>query len=102
MPLKGWVVLTKREQTVTFLLQEVCTITEIPLSSLSEQTQLIGSSAVLSSLRLVELLLALEEFAEDTLKLRFDWSSDSAMSEARSSFRTIGSLADHIVRLKAD
>ena len=92
--------LIKREQTVIFLIREVSSITGIPVADLSEQTQMIGVDAVLSSLRLVELLLALEEFSEDTLHLHFDWTSDSAMSATRSSYRTIGSLADHIAGLK--
>lgn len=90
-----------REQTVTFLIQEVSAITGEAVANLSEQTRLIGSNAVLSSLRFVELLLALEEFSEDTLHLHFDWTSDTAMSEVRSSYRSIGSLADHIAGLKA-
>ena len=93
------IVLNTREQAVTFITNQVSAISGLPLSSIDEQTKLLGGGSVLNSMRLVELLLAVEEFAEDTLGVRFDWASDSAMSEARSSYRTIGSLCDHIAHL---
>ena len=91
--------LNNREQTVAFLVQEVSTLTGDPAANFSEATRLIGRDAVLNSLNLVELLLDLEEFCEDTLHVHFDWASDSAMSEYRSIFRTIGSVADHVAGL---
>lgn len=91
--------MNNREQIVEFLTQEVSALAGVPAESVSEATRLIGGDSGLNSLNLVELLLALEEFSEDTLHVRFDWASDSAMSENRSSFRTIGSLADHIAGL---
>ena len=91
--------MNNREETVEFLRQEVSTLAGMPAESVSEATRLIGGDSCLNSLKLVELLLALEEFSEDTLHVRFDWTSDSAMSENRSIFRTIGSLADYIAGL---
>lgn len=91
--------MSKRTQVVNYLLEEVSAITGEPAAGLSEETRLIGQGSKLNSLRLVELLLALEEFSEDTLHVSFDWTSDSAMSEARSIYRTIGSLADYIASL---
>ena len=91
--------MSERESIVRFLVQEVSTITGAPAAGLSEQTPLIGGGTVLTSRGLVELLVALEEFAEEKLQVHFDWTSDSAMSETRSIYRTLGSLADHIASL---
>jgi hypothetical protein len=46
------------------------------------------------------LLLSAEEFASDQLGVVFDWKSDSAMSEARSTMRNIGTLAHHLSDLQ--
>jgi hypothetical protein len=70
-----------------------------PVESINAHTPLIGPQAFVKSRELVELLLALEEFAEDDLKVKFDWASDSAMSTGRSVYRTVGSLADHLAGL---
>jgi len=93
--------LNNRDAVVRFLVQEVNTITGAPAARLSEETPLIGGGTVLSSRDLVELLVALEEFSEEKLHIHFDWTSDGAMSENRSIFRTLGSLADHIASLSA-
>lgn len=61
-------------------------------SGLDKDTALIGDGSVMDSMRLVELCLALEDKATE-LGFDFDWTSESAMSRARSMFRTIGSLA---------
>ena len=58
----------------------------------TEDTPLIGDGSVLDSMKLVELCLTLEDFAEEK-GFEFDWTSDQAMSRSRSMFRTIGSLA---------
>ena len=71
----------------------------LPPESLTEDTQLIGAQAAIKSRTLVELLLALEDYAESDLGVEFDWTSDSAMSEARSIFRSVGSLTDHLFGL---
>ena len=93
--------MNNRDSVVRFLVQEVSTITGAPAAGLSEETPLIGGGTALTSRGLVELLVALEEFSEEKLHVRFDWTSDSAMSETRSVYRTLGSLADHIARLSA-
>jgi acyl carrier protein len=71
-------------------------------SEITAESRLIGDDAILDSRSLVELLLTLEEFAEDELGVTFDWSGDSAMSQRRSMFRSIGTLSEHIAGLKAD
>jgi hypothetical protein len=62
-------------------------------------TVLVGTGRVVDSADLVMLLLAAEEFARDRLGAYFDWTSDSAMSEARSVLRNVGSLARHLSEL---
>ena len=59
---------------------------------INDDTPLIGDGSVLDSMKLVELCLALEDFAEEK-SFEFDWTSDQAMSRSRSMFRTAGSLA---------
>ncbi len=91
--------MNKRDEVVRFLLQEVSAISGVPTGNLSESTPLIGGGTALNSRGLVELLVALEEFAEEKLHVHFDWTSDSAMSTNRSIYRTVASLADHISTL---
>ena len=58
----------------------------------TDNTPLIGDGSVLDSMKLVELCLTLEDFAEEK-GFEFDWTSDQAMSRSKSMFRTSGSLA---------
>ena len=55
-------------------------------------TQLIGESRLLDSMKLVELCLLLEDLGAE-LGFNFDWTSDAAMSRSASMFRTAGALA---------
>ena len=67
--------------------------------AVTEDLALIGNGRVLDSMKLVELCLSLEDLASD-LGFEFDWSSESAMSNSRSMFRTAGSLATEFVAQK--
>jgi len=87
------------KEIADFLCRELASITGRPVESFGEQSALIGARTEVSSRGLVELLLAAEDFANERLGFAFDWSSDSAMSEARSHFRTVGSLAHHLLDL---
>lgn len=82
-----------------FLRKEVAALTSTPPSSVTPDTVLVGANRILDSADLVMLLLSAEEFASDKLGVVFDWKSDSAMSEARSTLRNIGSLARHLADL---
>lgn len=68
-------------------------------ATLGEETKLIGADAVIKSRALVELMLALEDLAEEELGGTFDWTSDQALSEANSAFRSVGSLTDRLYQL---
>ena len=71
-------------------------------ADLMADTPLVGDKALLKSRELVEVLLLVEEYAEDELGVTFDWASDAAMSERQSMFRTSAALAAHLASLQAD
>jgi acyl carrier protein len=60
-------------------------------SSVEADAPLIGEIAILDSMQLVELCLAMEDLAE-TLGFEFVWADDSAMSVTRSMFRSVSTL----------
>lgn len=82
-----------------FVRNEVAALTGQPIDSVTPETVLIGSGRVVDSADLVMLLIAVEEFAQDKLGATFDWTSDSAMSAARSVLRTVGTLTKHLSEL---
>ena len=63
----------------------------------SLETVLIGKGGSLDSLGLVSFLASTEEVVEDTFSTHVTLVDDSAMSSEGTPFRTIGTLADHIV-----
>jgi len=83
-------------QIENFIRKQLSELANIPLDEVTGGTELIGESRAIKSRTLVELMLVLEEFAEDELGVEFDWTSDSAMSENRSIFRTVHTLSQHI------
>lgn len=89
-------------ETETFIREEVAQLTGQDVGTITGDTVLVGTGRVLDSADLVMLLLSVEEFARDSLGARFDWTSDSAMSEARSILRSVGSLARHLTELPAE
>lgn len=80
-----------------FISDEVSMLIGESATPINADTPLIGHNRVLDSADLVVLLLAVEDYARENLGFDWDWTSDSAMSEARSVLRNIGSLADHLV-----
>jgi len=91
---------TTYDDVEQFLRNEVAAMTGGPAESVTAGTVLVGPGRVIDSADLVMLLLSAEEFALDRLGVAFDWSSDSAMSEARSVLRSIGTLARHLMELQ--
>ena len=81
------------------IMDYLCEFGELGRETVGEETKLIGADAAIKSRALVELLLALEDFAESDLGCNFDWTSDQALSEANSAFRSVGSLTDHLHQL---
>ena len=81
------------------IIEYLCEFGELDRATVSEDTKLIGADAAIKSRALVELLLALEDFAETDLGCNFDWTSDQALSEANSAFRSVGSLTERLHQL---
>lgn len=84
-----------------FICDEVSMLVGDAGASITANTPLIGANRAVDSADLVVLLLAVEDYARENLGFEWDWTSDSAMSEARSVLRTIGSLAEHLVNQRA-
>lgn len=89
------------EEIEKFLREEVASLTAVGPDAVTANTVLVGADRVVDSADLVMLLLAAEEFAHERLNAVFDWTSDSAMSEARSTLRNVGTLARHLTDLQA-
>ena len=85
-----------------FVRNEVAAITGQPYEQIDSSTVLVGTGRVVDSADLVMLLIAAEDFAKENLAATFDWTSDSAMSEARSVLRSVGSLSKHLSELSPD
>lgn len=63
---------------------------------------LYGLTGVLDSLGLVTLIVAVEQAIEDELGLAISLADERAMSQKNSPFRTIGTLADYIVKVSQE
>jgi hypothetical protein len=79
-----------------FVRDEVAALTGQPPETMAPETVLVGAGRVVDSADLVMLLIAAEEYAREELGAEFDWTSDSAMSEARSVLRSIATLSKHL------
>ena len=84
----------------SFIRAELASLTGADESAVSSETVLIGQNRVLDSADLVVLLLSIEDFVKEELGVDWDWTSDSAMSEARSVLRNVGALARHLSELQ--
>lgn len=62
----------------------------------ADDMPLIGGDSLLTSMKLIELCLLLEDKAAD-MGFEFDWTSETAMSRSRSMFRTAGSLVSEFI-----
>jgi acyl carrier protein len=83
-------------------LKEVVEAAEGSLGGAGEQTPLIGAGAVLDSMRLVSLIVDLEQRLEDGYGIGVTIADERAMSAKRSPFRTVGSLVDYLQGLLAE
>jgi D-alanine--poly(phosphoribitol) ligase subunit 2 len=62
-------------------------------------TALMGRSEILDSLGLVSLVVAVEQEIEDRCGISISLADERAMSQTRSPYRTVGSLAEYAARL---
>lgn len=79
------------------VLEEVRLLLKDGSATVNRETALIGEHGAMDSMSLVELCLRLEDRAV-VLGFEFDWTSETAMSQDRSMFRTVGSLQDEFNR----
>ncbi len=90
-----------RDGILDFILKELAQMKAdgliAPDADVGAEAVLIGSSGIVDSQNLVNLLLALEDHIDATYGQTFDWSNDRAMSAKRSPFRTPSTLADFAV-----
>jgi acyl carrier protein len=72
---------------------------ELEVSNMDEDTRLFGSRGLLDSLGLVSVVLDVEQQINDQLNTSISIADERAMSQSRSPFRSVGSLADYIAML---
>ena len=72
-----------------------CLTTPSTPDSLSAETVLFGPSGLLDSMGLVSVVVELEQKLSDHAGREVSLMDDRALSQARSPFRTVGSLADY-------
>lgn len=71
-------------------------------ASLTEATRLIGEGAVLDSLGLVTAVLEIEQRLADQHDVVLVLADERAMSQKHSPFRSVGALADYVLKLAAE
>ena len=72
---------------------------ELPLDrqlSKAGETRLVGPEAVLDSMQLVSLIIAIEREVEETFGVTLTLADERALSMKKSPFRSVQSLADYI------
>lgn len=62
---------------------------------LAEDTVLFGKDGALDSMGLVTLIIAVEQAIEDRFDTSIGLADEKAMSQAKSPYRSVGSLADY-------
>jgi acyl carrier protein len=72
---------------------------EPPTAPVSEETHLVGRSAVLDSLGMVTLVVDLEQRIEEEYGVSLTLADDRAMSQKHSPFLTVRSLTNYILGL---
>jgi acyl carrier protein len=68
-----------------------------PPAEITESTALIGSKAVVDSLGLVQIISDVEDTISDRFGRDVDLTDESALSQEKSPFRSVGTLVDHIM-----
>jgi acyl carrier protein len=72
------------------------------ITTIGEGTRLFGGDSPLDSTTLVSLLVEVEQQVNETCNTAIAIADDRAMSQSRSPFRTVGSLADYIQMLLSE
>lgn len=88
------------EDLVIQSLKEVVEVLGINLNDqIGPETRLFGSKGILKSIELVSLIVDLEEKISDKYGLMLTLADERAMSQKRSPFRSVSSLAEYISTL---
>jgi len=69
---------------------------EIPVADFNESTYLIGRRSFLDSLTLVSVIVDIEQKVNDEYGVSISIADERAMSQEKSPFRTIGTLAEYV------
>ena len=69
------------------------------LSAVDGDTRLVGGNTVLDSTALVSLITEVEQQIDDRCGVSITIADDRALSQERSPFRTVNSLADYVITL---
>ncbi|HAJ36040.1 MAG TPA: hypothetical protein DCL15_10130 [Chloroflexi bacterium] len=83
-------------------LQDVLAGVEGEAMAPDENTRLIGRASVLDSMGLVTLIVEVEQRLEADHDLVVVLADDRAMSQTRSPFLSVGTLADYVMQLAAE
>jgi acyl carrier protein len=70
-----------------------------PAPGVDAETRLFGANALLDSAALVSLLVEVEQQINDAVGTEIVLADDRAMSQKRSPFRSVGTLAEYVVML---
>jgi acyl carrier protein len=73
-----------------------------PPTDVTEETVIVGQSAVLDSIAVVSLIVDIEQQLEMEHDVSVTLASEKAMSQRSSPFRTAGVLADHVMATIAE
>ena len=82
--------------SVAEILSEIDEIDEHQLPALDESTHLIGKKAVVNSLGLVSVIVDIEQKLSDDYGIEVTIADDRAMSQEKSPFLTIRTLAEYV------
>jgi acyl carrier protein len=83
-------------ESVKEILSEIDEIDINQLPPIDESTRLIGKKAVVNSLGLVSIIVDIEQKLSDNNEIEVTIADDRAMSQEKSPFLTIGTLADYV------
>jgi acyl carrier protein len=72
------------------------------VASVDETTALYGKKGIFDSMQLVTFLLEVEQQVNEAAGSTITIADDRALSQERSPFRTIGTLADYVTTLLAE
>jgi len=91
----------ERREVVDIICQVVREVPGAP-GTIDENTRLFGSEGFLDSLKLVNVVLDTEQQINDSYNLSISLADDRSVSQTRSPFRSVGSLADYVLAVAAE